>query len=305
MNVSQKALTYVGKYADELKRIKDTNRFLMDCTVLSENEKKKGVWERVISESVMAINHLEYWKKNPKDMCNFLNIHSSREEYRTVEMYFNRLIPYSDKLQNGDIAALFTSKNLFIWMKIFDKFAKSHMTDDTFGEFLKAFAGKLKYRKLNGEDWNSIDSNRHTKDKSLVLKKIHYLETLLNYFLRHNLGTGDNVISFIAETVDMDVEDIQSDIDFYEESLNKLKDDTIKDGSKLLNQGNHFSLLAMMVYSYKEDKDLEEWMTQYAAKNNSYFRPEKEFSVYEKGFRKFLSQPKMSEDFDTVTFYYF
>lgn len=66
MNVSQKALTYVGKYADELKRIKDTNRFLMDCTVLSENEKKKGVWERVISESVMAINHLEYWKKSKR-----------------------------------------------------------------------------------------------------------------------------------------------------------------------------------------------------------------------------------------------
>ncbi len=42
MNAAQKAFTYIGKYADEIKRIKDTNRFLMDCTMLSENEKKRA-----------------------------------------------------------------------------------------------------------------------------------------------------------------------------------------------------------------------------------------------------------------------
>ena len=82
MNVSQKSLTYVGKYADEIKRIKDTSRFLMDCTVLTENEKRKGIWERVISESVMAVYHFEYWKKVPKDMCSYLNQHSSKEDYK-------------------------------------------------------------------------------------------------------------------------------------------------------------------------------------------------------------------------------
>ena len=42
MNVSQKSLTYVGKYAEEIKRIKDTSVFLKDCTALTENEKTKG-----------------------------------------------------------------------------------------------------------------------------------------------------------------------------------------------------------------------------------------------------------------------
>lgn len=50
MNVSQKSLTYIGKFADEIKRIKDNNRFLMDCTSLSENEKKNGVWEKDVEE---------------------------------------------------------------------------------------------------------------------------------------------------------------------------------------------------------------------------------------------------------------
>ena len=46
MNVSQKSLTYIGKFANEIKRIKDSNRFLMDGSALTENEKKKGIWER-------------------------------------------------------------------------------------------------------------------------------------------------------------------------------------------------------------------------------------------------------------------
>ena len=88
MNVSQKSLTYVGKYADEIKRIKDTSRFLMDCTVLTENEKRKGIWERVISESVMAVYHFEYWKKVPKDMCSYLNQHSSKEEHQNCRIIY-------------------------------------------------------------------------------------------------------------------------------------------------------------------------------------------------------------------------
>lgn len=295
MNVSQKSLTYVGKYADEIKRIKDTSRFLMDCTVLTENEKRKGIWERVISESVMAVYHFEYWKKVPKDMCSYLNQHSSKEEYKNIESYFNRLIPYSDKLKNTKTAELFTSKNLFVWMKIFDKFSRLHIPDDNFGEFLKAFTKNLKFKEVNGEDWDSIDNNRHTKDKSLVVKKVNYLETLMNGFFHGEFEEMNQLVSFIAENLKMDADDVQSDIDFYEESLEKLKDDTIKDGSKLLDQENHYSLLAMMVYSYQEDKDLEEWMTQYAVKNESYLTDQKKNFLYMKeDFEKYYSNQKGS-----------
>jgi Archaeal/vacuolar-type H+-ATPase subunit B len=295
MNVSQKSLTYVGKYADEIKRIKDTSRFLMDCTVLTENEKRKGIWERVISESVMAVYHFEYWKKVPKDMCSYLNQHSSKEEYKNIESYFNRLIPYSDKLKNTKTAELFTSKNLFVWMKIFDKFSRLHIPDDNFGEFLKAFTKNLKFKEVNGEDWDSIDNNRHTKDKSLVVKKVNYLETLMNDFFYGEFEEMNQLVSFIAGNLKMDADDVQSDIDFYEESLEKLKDDTIKDGSKLLEQENHYSLLAMMVYSYQEDKDLEEWMTQYAVKNESYFTDQKKNFLYMKeDFEKYYSNQKGS-----------
>ena len=61
-------------------------------------------------------------------------------------------------------------------------------------------------------------------------------------------------------------------MDFYKESLKDLKDVAIKDGSKLLQEDNNLSLLAMVVYSYKEDIDLEEWLTEYAKNNNTYFK---------------------------------
>ena len=59
----------------------------------------------------------------------------------------------------------------------------------------------------------------------------------------------------------------------------------VKIDSKLRNEENRFSLLAMMVYSYKEDKDLDEWMTEYARRNNTYFIDQKKNFLHMKNER--------------------
>ncbi len=274
MNAAQKAFTY----ADEIKRIKDTNRFLMDCTMLSENEKEKGIWERVISECVMGIYHYENWKRTPKDMCDYLNENSSEQEYKNIEVYFKRLIPYCDKIDESEVAALFTSKNLFIWMMVFNRFTNLHISDDRFGEFLKAFVNSLKFKEIDGEDWGKIDSDRNTKDKSLINRKIDYIINLMNEFLHIDAkNETDNGIcdteneSFIADVLNMDLEKVIEEMEVYNETLYSLTDKTIRDGSKLLNIENRKSLLALVAYSYERDVDLDEWLEQYAAKNNMYF----------------------------------
>lgn len=73
----------------------------------------------------------------------------------------------------------------------------------------------------------------------------------------------------------MDIEAVKADMDFYSESLNELLEKTVKVNSKLRNPENRPSLLAMMVYSYKEDMDLDDWLAEYARKNNSYFSDQK------------------------------
>ena len=53
--------------------------------------------------------------------------------------------------------------------------------------------------------------------------------------------------------------------------LKDLENNTIRDGSKLLDVANRLSLLAMVAYSYKNDVDLDDWLADYAAKNNMYY----------------------------------
>lgn len=293
MNVSQKALTYIGKYADEIKRIKDTNRFLMDCTALSESEKQKGVWERVISECVMGINHYSDWKKASKDLCDYLNENSSEQEYKDIEGYFDRLIPYCDKINKNEIASLFTSKNLFVWMMVFDKFSKLHMPDHSFGEFLDAFVGGLNLKEIDGEDWDCIDSKRNTKDRSLIDRKVSYITNLMEEFL--HVGKEDKTeadpsdtiaeyASFIADMLNMDQNKAMEEMEIYSSTLDDLLLNTIKDGSgsKLVEGANRKSLLAIMAYSYEHDLNLDGWFQEFAGKNNGYVIEQKENYLYMK-----------------------
>ena len=275
MNVSQKSLTYVGKYAEEIKRIKDTSVFLKDCTALTENEKTKGFWERVISESVMAVKHFENWKKTPKDMCNYLNSNSSIGEYREIESYFSRLIPYTDKIENEEIAKLFTSKNMFIWMMLFDRFNKLHISDNSFGKFLQEFVSDLCYKEINGETWIEIDADKHTKDRSVINKKVNHLEALMNEFLLINKEDLEEVdiLEFVKENVNS--ETTQEDIEDYKEDLERLTCDVDND-TRLLDEYNLPSLLAIIAYTYKEDIIMDEWFVDFFKNNNTYTRNQKE-----------------------------
>ena len=58
---------------------------------------------------------------------------------------------------------------------------------------------------------------------------------------------------------------------YMEICLKDLENNTIRDGSKLLDVTNRLSLLAMVAYSYKNDVDLDDWLEDYAANNNTYY----------------------------------
>ena len=58
---------------------------------------------------------------------------------------------------------------------------------------------------------------------------------------------------------------------YMEICLKYLENNTIRDGSKLLDTTNRLSLLAMVAYSYKNDVDLDNWLEEYAANNNTYY----------------------------------
>lgn len=295
MNSSQKALTYVGKFADEIKIIRNTNRFLKNGTILTENEKKRGIWERVISESVMIVNFFEQWKKAPKNMCDFLNNNASKENFKEIEEYFNRLIPFSDKLDSPEIASLFSSKNFFIWIRAFSTFDKLDLHDVYFGDFLKAFVDRLKYQEIDGENWDDIDSCRNTKDKSLILRKVDYIEKLMLDFLHtHNneeqhsykdeeisnntdseLETSISTCDFVRENVGINID--SEDVELYEMCLDDYTVE-IDESAKQMVDGNTQSFVALVAYAYqKEEHDkVPYWLVDYTNRITTYNKNQKE-----------------------------
>lgn len=61
MNTNQKAFTYIDKFANKIRKIMD-NDFFLNCNVYSDNDKEKGVIERIIVETVMCINHFDKYR---------------------------------------------------------------------------------------------------------------------------------------------------------------------------------------------------------------------------------------------------
>lgn len=286
MTVSQKSLTYVGKFADKIKKIKE-NRFLIDGTMLNEREKKNGEWERAIFECVMAMFYLDDWKKDPKKICAYLNENAKESDFNTLNEYFTKLIPYSDKLKNIEVAELFIKKDMMAWMTFVKRMVELEISDEEIGEFLLAF-NDLKEEEINGTTWIELDQDKHTKDKKVIVEKINYLTTLaLNYLHKtpeendqeeeNNVTETEEIesydendsemepLEFIRETVDPDLG--EEDLEDYYEYLDCCVDSKkpiLKKDSDLISERNENSILALVAYTYKENIDMDEWLKRYS-----------------------------------------
>lgn len=282
MNTNQKNILPMYKVAKFIKIISDNNVFFKECSTCTEIEKRKGVIDRVVSESIMTMFHLDRWAKG-KTMSKYLNENASEEEFKIFEDELNRLSKIVDKKTTGQ---LFNSKNSFIWFTVFHKFTSYEISDDRFRDFLIAFQDNLHTKTFNeydNESFDTYDSNRSTKDKKVVLAKLDMLDKLMREYL--HIEDTEIIVSaeeleitnedFISKVVDIPIEDVKQDMSFYETTLDDMETETIKDGSKLLDVANRLSLLAMVAYSYKNDVDIEEWLKDYAANNNMYIKDQK------------------------------
>lgn len=281
MNTEQKAFTYIDKFASRIRELLNS-RFFVECNNYSEKDKTKGTVERIVVETMMCMNHFDNWKTQIKQACKYLNDHATEEEFETFADNLHRL----EKIITEDIKNIFNKKDSFIFLTLFDKFARLGLDDEKFAEFLREFQWKLRPVKRNEKEllFDEIDKDASTKDKQVISDKLYMLENMMLDFLNidNTNYSQSNIELFIAQNLDMDVETVQVDMNFYNESLNELLDHTVKIDSKLRDEANRPSLLAMMVYSYKEDKDLDEWMIKYAKQNNTYFVDQKKNFLYMK-----------------------
>lgn len=292
MTSTQRAFTYIDNYAVNARNVLD-KRFFIECAGYTEKEKINGTIERVITESVMCMFHLDNWKRGSKSVCEYLNENSSDEEFSMFEDMIERL----GNIITPDFNNIFVSKNSFIWFKVFHDFTKLGLEDKLFSDFVHDFNSGLKdkivenieYKKMKEVTYSKLDKEAGTKDRVLVLAKIKAIETLMkDYFNIEEVQNNDSVSNdeaeadsenFIADLLGMDIKIVEEEMEVYNDTLNDLISRTIKDGSKeskLFEPENRISLLAMVAYSYKDDVDLDEWLTHYAKNNNTYLNNQRE-----------------------------
>ncbi|MDE6635843.1 MAG: hypothetical protein K2K09_04465, partial [Lachnospiraceae bacterium] len=291
MNTSQKAFTYIDNFARDIRRILDS-RFFIENSDFKEKEKNKGVLERVVVETIMCMFHLEDWKKQTKLICSYLNKNASRDEFGRLSDNLHRL----EKIITDDTKHIFNSKNSFIFLTLFDRFTYIGVEDVRFSEFLMEFERRLRFVKVNGELFDEVDKGKGTKDKAVITAKLNILEAMMHDYFRvegegskKQYNSQGEVETFISENVGIDIKKLHDDIEFYNETLNDLQDKTIRIGSELLSKDNRLSMLAMIAYSYKEDKDLDDWLAEYAETNKTYFHDQRKNYLYmKKDFERYL-----------------
>ena len=276
MNTTQKAFTYISNYARDIREILE-NRFFTDCSNYTEKEKTKGIMERVVLESVMCMFHLDKWKKQAKQMGIYLNENSSKEEFGRFNEYLHRL----EKVITEDVRDIFNSKDSFIWLTLFDRFSRLSKEDSAFIAFLRAFKGGLRNRAVDGQLFDEVDKGKGTKDKAVVVAKIHILESLMREYLhiQHEDSKETDLLAFLRDTVKSDI--TQEDVELYEEVLEDLTLN-VDNSSKLLDQKNRPSLMGIVAYSFVNDIDLDDWIVDYFERNKDtpYLRDQKENCLF-------------------------
>ena len=263
---NQKQFLYVPKFAEQIRDITSRQFFVNNCDIKG-SDIEGGILERIAYESVMITHFIDKWNKSGNKNPLYINENATVDQFEKLNNNIARL----ENIVTGDTKLLFNARDSFIWFALFDKFTQTGLDDVEFGKFLNAFVNGLRNKEVGGKQFDMVDDTGSTKDKANIVTKLHILETLMNEFL--HIEEIENVTpeSFVAEMVDMPVDTVEEEMDLYEDSLKDLENNTIRDGSKLLDVANRLSLLAMVAYSYKNDVDLDDWLEDYAANNNTYF----------------------------------
>ena len=263
---NQKQFLYVPKFAEQIRDITSRQFFVNNCDI-KDSDIEGGILERIAYESVMITNFIDKWNKSGNKNPLYINENATNEQFKKLNDNITRL----ENIVAEDTKSLFNSRDTFIWFALFDKFTQTGLDDEEFGKFLNVFVDGLRNKAVDGQLFDRVDDTGSTKDKANIIAKLHILETLMNEFL--HIEETENVTpeSFVAKMVDMPVETVKDEMECYEETLDGLENNSIRDGSKLLDVANRLSLLAMVAYSYKNDVDLDDWLEDYAAKNNTYY----------------------------------
>ena len=175
----------------------------------------------------MGLNFFDRWQRDAKKLGKFLNENAKKYMFENFRSELDRLY----NITTPTTGKMFNEKNGVIWFMLFDKFSKTGLSDEIFGNFLNHFE-ELKdikvtvehVRKPKGSEETNhlsfveIDTCNSTKDKGIIEDKLHILETLMNEYL--HIEDSENVDNTIESTTENISEDLQPVIESIENNIN-------------------------------------------------------------------------------------
>ena len=191
MTNAQSSITFLSSgLADKVKKTASSHIFFQDITDFSGTVRKNGMLEKIIIESLMASFHLSNWSRDPGQ---FLSECNWKSELEILSDNMTRLAECLDE----NTAKLFTTKDTFLYIGLFSRFASEHEAteDHKFNSFLAA----LQSGGIQNDKWDELNKSRGTKDKKCVEGKMQCLDEMMHEYtdeaIEIGLEDGQSVIT--------------------------------------------------------------------------------------------------------------
>ncbi len=180
MNTNQKAFTYIDNFATDIRRVTE-NRFFLDIYSGTAKARINGTFERVIADMVLLCNYPDEYRKESKKNFEWLNENANSYDFESLDKLLTKL---TNSLEiTKEIKALFDVKNAHILTAVFKVFTESGHNDMEYGRFLEWFISSGNETVIDGKMWDDLNDRTHsTRDKSIVLGKLHYLTALIKQY---------------------------------------------------------------------------------------------------------------------------
>lgn len=274
MTNCQSGLTKISAdTARKIKTISEKNTFFKNCGKFTDTTVIKGKLEKIVTESLMLFFHREDWKSKIENAYQFIDENATDEEFLSLNSDLNRLELALGE-GNKEIKQMFTVADTPMWLAVFHEFTTYNMEDERFIEFMRTYKNELSLREVDGVSMKDF-KDMQSKKKATITGKIDLLVKLMREFLHiDEIDLEDiDVLKFVKENVKKDIE--EEDIDFYIDMLSDLTIN-VNNNTKLLDNRNKPSLIALVGYACENDIDLDEWFKKWFETNDTYILNQKE-----------------------------
>lgn len=273
MNNEQLGMTKISAdTARKIKSIAEKNTFFKNCGKFTDTTSIKGKLDKIVTESIMLLFHRDEWKSKIDKAYQFIDDNATDEEFLGLNSDLNRLeiaIGEDDK----ETKKMFTVANTPMWLAVFHEFTTYNMEDSRFVDFLRAYNNELNQKEIDGVSMSDF-KDMQSKKKATITGKIELLIKLMREYL--HIDSSDleevNTLDFVRENVNPDT--TEEDVELYSDMLDDLTLEVDND-TKLLDEHNRPSLIALIGYACENDIDLDEWIKQWFAANTVYILNQK------------------------------